>query len=180
MIDTLSAGSMDPDTPFMPNASRALGTPPLTLREMHTKRMDGDAINNRIGHNDFTLAFEDIEWLVNLTDLPVVLKGVLHPDDAKRAVACGVKGVVVSNHGGRQLDGSPPAIEVLPEIVAAVGEEVGVVCLLFAKCGCSHSLSLVCWWWCGIDLMRCLIYFSLTVLMAFQTLHAMQTIFASK
>ncbi|MEV5019780.1 alpha-hydroxy acid oxidase [Streptomyces sp. NPDC053780] len=56
------------------------------------------------------------------TNLPVVLKGILAAEDARRAVETGVSGVVVSNHGGRQLDGAVPAIEVLPEIAAAVAD----------------------------------------------------------
>ena len=109
---------------------------------MQAKQFSGDEVNKRMGHNDFTLSFEDIEWLVGLTDLPVVLKGVLHPDDARRAVACGVKGVVVSNHGGRQMDGSPPAIEILPEIVAAVGDQVWDGVLIIGSYECSMLIDL--------------------------------------
>jgi isopentenyl diphosphate isomerase/L-lactate dehydrogenase-like FMN-dependent dehydrogenase len=125
----VSAFDANPDEVFLPNVSRALGTEPLTLTESRKLDTESEDYRSRTANNDFTLTFEDIEWLVGLTDLPVVLKGVLHPDDAIRAVACGVKGVVVSNHGGRQLDGSPPAIEVLPEIVAAVGDKVCIGCV---------------------------------------------------
>jgi len=69
---------------------------------------------------DQTLSWKDVDWLCNLTKLPVVLKGIVHPDDARLAVAHGAAGVIVSNHGGRQLDTAPATIEVLPEIVAAV------------------------------------------------------------
>ncbi|WP_276209775.1 alpha-hydroxy-acid oxidizing protein [Amycolatopsis vastitatis] len=54
------------------------------------------------------------------TDLPVVLKGILAVEDARRAVEAGVDGIVVSNHGGRQLDGAVPGVEMLGEIAAAV------------------------------------------------------------
>ena len=66
------------------------------------------------------LSWEDVAWIRSLTDLPVVLKGVLHPDDAVLAVEHGVAGIVVSNHGGRQLDGTPASVEALPAVVEAV------------------------------------------------------------
>jgi (S)-mandelate dehydrogenase len=65
--------------------------------------------------------WEDIEWIRELWDGPLLLKGVLSAADAERALAAGCDGVVVSNHGGRQVDGAPASIEVLPEIVGAVG-----------------------------------------------------------
>ena len=67
------------------------------------------------------LSWEDVAWLRSVTDLPVVLKGVLHPEDAALAVEHGASGVVVSTHGGRQLDGVPASIEALPAVVEAVG-----------------------------------------------------------
>jgi lactate 2-monooxygenase len=66
------------------------------------------------------LNWEDLAFLQSHTDLPIVLKGVLHPDDARRAVDAGVDGLIVSNHGGRQVDGSIGAIEALPDVVDAV------------------------------------------------------------
>ncbi len=67
------------------------------------------------------LSWEDVTWLRSLTELPVVLKGVLHPDDAALAVEHGAAGIVVSTHGGRQLDGVPAGVEALPAVVEAVG-----------------------------------------------------------
>lgn len=61
----------------------------------------------------------ELEWLVGATRLPVLLKGVLHPDDARQAQALGVAGIIVSNHGGRTLDGVPPTAEALPRIAQA-------------------------------------------------------------
>jgi (S)-mandelate dehydrogenase len=58
---------------------------------------------------------------------PLVVKGILHPQDAERAVALGVDGIVVSNHGGRQIEGLPPAIDALPAVVAAVGSRATVL-----------------------------------------------------
>ena len=55
-----------------------------------------------------------------MTQLPIVLKGILHPDDARRALDAGVDGLVVSNHGGRQVDGAISSIRALPEVAAAV------------------------------------------------------------
>jgi len=76
---------------------------------------------------DPTLRWEDLAWLRNTTSLPIILKGILRPDDAARAVAEGVAGIIVSNHGGRQLDGSVPPLEVLAEISVAVDGRVPVL-----------------------------------------------------
>jgi lactate 2-monooxygenase len=73
------------------------------------------------------LTWDDLEFLQAHTDLPIVLKGVLHPDDARRAVDAGVDGLIVSNHGGRQVDGSIGAIEALPDVVDAVPDEFPVL-----------------------------------------------------
>ena len=69
---------------------------------------------------DASLTFDFIRWLRSRTALPIWVKGVLHPDDASAAVAAGADGIVVSNHGGRQLDGAPAAADVLEAVVAAV------------------------------------------------------------
>jgi 4-hydroxymandelate oxidase len=71
---------------------------------------------------DPTLSWRDLEWLRGVTRLPLLVKGVVRPDDARRALAAGAAGVVVSNHGGRQLDTAPATIEVLPRIADAVGD----------------------------------------------------------
>lgn len=64
----------------------------------------------------------DLEWLLAQTRLPVWLKGVLHPDDARSLQSLGISGLVVSNHGGRTLDGAPSSLTMLPQVRAAVGE----------------------------------------------------------
>ncbi|MEV4449891.1 alpha-hydroxy acid oxidase [Streptomyces mirabilis] len=69
---------------------------------------------------DPMLDWSVIDWLRSVSTLPVILKGLLTGADARRASAAGVDGIVVSNHGGRQLDGAPATLEVLPEIAAAV------------------------------------------------------------
>ena len=70
---------------------------------------------------DPTLSWNDIGWVKDRFGGKVIVKGVLDADDARSAVANGADGIIVSNHGGRQLDGAPSSIRVLPEIVAAVG-----------------------------------------------------------
>ncbi|WP_375496718.1 lactate 2-monooxygenase [uncultured Jatrophihabitans sp.] len=74
-----------------------------------------------------SLTFDDIATLRKRTDLPVFLKGVLHPDDAKRALDVGATGIVVSTHGGRQVDGSIGSLDALPGVVDAVGPDVPVL-----------------------------------------------------
>ena len=68
------------------------------------------------------LGFEDLDWLCGWTRLPVVVKGVCRADDARRAAEHGAKAVVVSNHGGRQLDTAPATCDALPYVVDAVGD----------------------------------------------------------
>jgi 4-hydroxymandelate oxidase len=72
---------------------------------------------------DPSLAWKDLAWLRGVTKLPIVLKGVVRPDDARRALDAGVTAIVVSNHGGRQLDTSPATIEVLASIADALRGE---------------------------------------------------------
>jgi len=73
------------------------------------------------------LTWDDLEWLQSLSPLPLVLKGILRGDDAARAVEYGAKAIVVSNHGGRQLDGAIASLDALPEIVAAVNGKAEVL-----------------------------------------------------
>jgi lactate 2-monooxygenase len=74
-----------------------------------------------------SLTWDDLPWLRERTRLPVLLKGILHPDDAGRALEAGVDGIVVSNHGGRQVDGAIATIDALPGVVEAVGGRVPVI-----------------------------------------------------
>jgi isopentenyl diphosphate isomerase/L-lactate dehydrogenase-like FMN-dependent dehydrogenase len=75
---------------------------------------------------DPAMSWKDLDWLCSKTKLPVLLKGVLHPEDARLAVDHGAAGVIVSNHGGRQLDTVPATIEALPDIVEAVDGRIEV------------------------------------------------------
>ncbi|MGW5465135.1 lactate 2-monooxygenase [Streptomyces sp. NPDC003996] len=68
------------------------------------------------------LTWDDLPWLRSITDLPLILKGICHPDDARRARDAGVDGIYCSNHGGRQANGGLPALDALPEVVAAADD----------------------------------------------------------
>jgi 4-hydroxymandelate oxidase len=79
---------------------------------------------------DPSLSWRDVAWLRSITSLPLLVKGIVRPDDALRAAEAGVAGLVVSNHGGRQLDTSPATLDVLPEVVdvlAAHGHRIEVL-----------------------------------------------------
>lgn len=76
---------------------------------------------------DPSLTWDDLDWLRSITRLPILVKGIVRADDARRAVERGVAGVVVSNHGGRQLDTAPATIDVLPAIVDAVAGRAEVL-----------------------------------------------------
>lgn len=73
------------------------------------------------------LTWNDLSFLRKHTKMPILLKGILHSDDAARAVDCGVDGVIVSNHGGRQVDGAIAALEALPAVVKAVNAKIPVL-----------------------------------------------------
>ena len=75
---------------------------------------------------DPTLSWSDVAWVQSLWDGPLILKGILDAEDAKRAVDVGASALIVSNHGGRQLDGAPASIDALPAIVDAVGTRTEV------------------------------------------------------
>jgi 4-hydroxymandelate oxidase len=76
---------------------------------------------------DPTLNWGDLDWLASLSPLPVLLKGILHPDDAVRALEYGTQAILVSNHGGRQLDSAVAALDALPAVVEAVAGRVEVL-----------------------------------------------------
>lgn len=77
--------------------------------------------------SDPSRTWDDLGRLKRATRLPLLAKGVLHPDDARRAVDCWVEGIIVSNHGGRQLDGAIAAIDALPGVVDAVEDRTNVL-----------------------------------------------------
>lgn len=75
---------------------------------------------------DPKLNWSDVEWIKQRWGGPLILKGILDAEDAKMAVKSGADAIIVSNHGGRQLDGAPSSISVLPEIVDAVGDKIEI------------------------------------------------------
>ena len=83
-------------------------------------------VNTDISEKASILTWDVLPWLRNITTLPILLKGVLTAEDAKQAVEYGVEGIIVSNHGGRQLDTALASIEALPEVVEAVAERCEV------------------------------------------------------
>jgi L-lactate dehydrogenase (cytochrome) len=83
---------------------------------------DGEVLHFLGMFNNPALTWDDLAWLRSQTSLPIVVKGVQHPDDARRAVDAGVQGVVCSNHGGRQVDGAVGSLDALPEVVDAAGD----------------------------------------------------------
>jgi lactate 2-monooxygenase len=74
-----------------------------------------------------SLTWDELPWLRGLTRLPILLKGILHPDDARRAVDHGMDGIVVSNHGGRQVDGAIGSLDALPAVAEAVGGRIPIL-----------------------------------------------------
>jgi L-lactate dehydrogenase (cytochrome) len=107
-----------------------LGTPRRTFRNIHGHVSEATNLSSLTKWTrtqfDLTLNWKDIGWIKKRFGGPVVVKGVLDPEDARLAIDNGADAIIVSNHGGRQLDGAPSTIRVLPEIVDAVGERTEV------------------------------------------------------
>jgi L-lactate dehydrogenase (cytochrome)/(S)-mandelate dehydrogenase len=80
-----------------------------------------------VGWMDASASWKEVEWLRSFWAGPLILKGILHPDDAKRAVSMGIDGIVVSNHGGRQLDIVPASIQALPAVAESVAGKIPVL-----------------------------------------------------
>ena len=80
------------------------------------------ALTWALGFSDPSLGWDDLAWLRSLTKLPLLLKGICHPDDVRRAIDGGVDGIYCSNHGGRQANGGAAAIDMLPAVVEAAGD----------------------------------------------------------
>jgi isopentenyl diphosphate isomerase/L-lactate dehydrogenase-like FMN-dependent dehydrogenase len=74
-----------------------------------------------------SLSWDDLAWLRERTELPILVKGIQHVEDAREAVRRGLDGIVVSNHGGRQVDGAIASLDALPSIAEAVGKEIAVL-----------------------------------------------------
>jgi L-lactate dehydrogenase (cytochrome) len=104
-------------------------TPPIELANVRD-RISGDVTTLVSFFNDQldrTVTWDDAAWMIDEWGGPFAIKGILSVEDARRAAEVGASAVMVSNHGGRQLDTSPAPIEVLPEIVDAVGDRMEVI-----------------------------------------------------
>ncbi|NXF67590.1 HAOX2 oxidase, partial [Ciccaba nigrolineata] len=93
---------------------------------MQLKNLEGAFEVCKMSLLDPSVTWNDIYWLRSLTHLPIIIKGILTKEDAELAVRHGVQGIIVSNHGGRQLDGGPATIDALVEVVEAVQGRVEV------------------------------------------------------
>ena len=108
------------------NAKNAKSADNQTKSAVDAKRAQS-AIARRIGGRDASLSWDHLVWLRTVTKLPIVLKGICTYADAKLATQAGVAAVWVSNHGGRQLDGSAATLDALPEVVAGVAGKCPVI-----------------------------------------------------
>lgn len=108
----------------MPTRLRELRRPLVVPPEVPFVHLDPDRAKRVV---DGSLTWDAVDWLRGVTDLPIVLKGLLHPADAMLAAERGVDAVIVSNHGGRQLDGVVGALDVLPRVVDAIGDRCEVL-----------------------------------------------------
>ncbi|MFQ5679342.1 MAG: alpha-hydroxy acid oxidase [Gemmatimonadota bacterium] len=106
----------------LPEGLRVENLLPAGLEDISEDELDSGLAAYVAEAFDPSLCWRDVEWLCGVTRLPVLVKGVVHPEDARLAAEHGAAGVVVSNHGGRQLDTAPPTIEVLPEVAEAVAD----------------------------------------------------------
>ena len=124
-VDTPLAGNRERDrrnSLRMPAHLELANFPASHTAEHHHGSGPGSALAQYIAHQwDPGLTWDDVAWLQSISPMPVVVKGILAPDDAKLAVEHGAAGVIVSNHGGRQLDTVPAPVTMLPGVVDAVG-----------------------------------------------------------
>jgi lactate 2-monooxygenase len=132
-LDTLVLGWRPRDLgraylPFL----NGIGLANYTSDPAFTARLQGDSLEMTVAAWIETfanpdLSWADIAWLREQTELPLLVKGINTAEDARRALDAGVGGVIVSNHGGRQLDGAIAALDALPDVVAAVPPHVPVL-----------------------------------------------------
>src|SRR3954464_2320111 len=132
-LDTLILGWRPRDLgraylPFL----RGIGLANYTSDPVFSGRLQGDSLETTVAAWIETfanpdLSWADIGWLRSETDLPLLVKGVNNAEDARRALDAGVDGVIVSNHGGRQVDGAMAALDALPDVAGAVPPEVPVL-----------------------------------------------------
>jgi L-lactate dehydrogenase (cytochrome) len=131
------------------NAFDIATKPSWALGVLLGKRRSFGNLQARVGHSaslnslsawieqqfDPSATWKDVEWVRTRWPGKLIVKGILHPEDAEMALACGADSLVVSNHGGRQLDGAPASITMLPRIVAAVQGRCEVLLDSGVQCG---------------------------------------------
>lgn len=136
----LRNGLSAPPKPTLANLINLATKPRWCLAMLGTRRRHfGNIVGHVKGVDDMSslsawtaqqfdprLTWDDVAWIKNRWGGKLVLKGIMDPEDARRAVASGADALIVSNHGGRQLDGAPSAIQALPPIVDAVGSRIEV------------------------------------------------------
>jgi isopentenyl diphosphate isomerase/L-lactate dehydrogenase-like FMN-dependent dehydrogenase len=115
-LHRLGLANYESDPAFLAGLQKSPDEDPIAT-VLHWQSMFGDPAKS----------WDDLVWLREHWDGPIVLKGVLHPDDARKAADAGVDGVVVSNHGGRQIDGEIASLDALPDVVDAVGDRMAVL-----------------------------------------------------
>jgi 4-hydroxymandelate oxidase len=117
------------DTPFVGHKRRGEIPPLAPDRYLANFReyLAADAEYVYAASQDPSIGFDAVQWLRDVSGLPVIVKGVLRGDDARACVDAGAAGVIVSNHGGRQLDRALAAAQALSEVVDAVGDECAVL-----------------------------------------------------
>ena len=125
-VDTPTLGARDRDKRSNLGSPDGVAYPILADAPLQP---DGVAAHRRVFNPLLSpdITWADLDWLVDISPVPVIAKGVLRADDAERFVAAGVGGLVVSNHGARNLDTVPATVEVLPQITAAVAGRVPVL-----------------------------------------------------
>ena len=130
-VDTPLAGPRERDRRNRLRMPAHLGLEnfPATHAERHTAGSEAESALARYIADmwDANLTWTDVDWLRSLSNLPVIIKGVLAPDDARLAIEHGAAAIIVSNHGGRQLDGVPAPISVLLPVMDAVAGRVEVL-----------------------------------------------------
>lgn len=119
--------SSPPDTGFRPKGAGIVTTAASLLRKGRQFGLSLGQMRAAVAHFTATYSRPNLEWsdlarLRGMTKLPILLKGLRHPDDARRAAAEGVDGIVLSNHGGRQVDGEVATLDMLPAVAEAAGD----------------------------------------------------------
>jgi 4-hydroxymandelate oxidase len=119
--DLRNGFAIDPDV-------RAVNLDESITAGKHISRPGASAIATHAAATfDTSITWADLAWLRSITTLPLVLKGILTAEDAELAITHGVDGIIVSNHGGRQLDGAIPALRALPSVASAVAGRIPVL-----------------------------------------------------